>query len=335
MCNLKGGRTVNQAMVKPTKQGKLEKTLTLIHKHQPTRSLYCSCYVPSREEFYLGYSSRSDCLSVVEMKTLKMINFPIILGGLTDIYLTKDQTLLGICGTNACFYLFDIISRKVQKSFTLGSTIQRTFQFSEGDQGAYLAGTKQTLTWINFETDQITDLKTETLSIVWRGCLTISSTKRVLYGSGKNSKLGCVSLKRGLKFSPLKTPNLTPNFRCSVLSQDDGCLFSGNMQGNVCVNSTRSWKLQLEKSFEGAGNITRLRVIPNLVIGAGFNFVFFVFRDRFPFEVLLYTEVKVNIFDVNISDKYILVGGFGTRTINIYENSLIGDKQSQDIKHSD
>ena len=271
-------------MVRPKQQVKPERELTLIHQHLTTRHIFCSCYVPSREEFFFGFGWGKSTVYVFKIKTKQLIEVSNINRSMHEMYMTQDQTKLGLLGANNWFYLLNIKTRQVLKSFKILRQFGKTFQFSERDEGAYMVARKSQLNWIDFKTGKISNLETKTLCFIERDCFTISANRRFLYGSGRNSKLGSLNLKKGLKYRALKVCDWFSEITYNVLSKSEDYLFSGNQNCKININRMQSLKLHSVKQFNGVRFVSRMRAMSGFVIGGGLTRSSSCFATGFPFR---------------------------------------------------
>ena len=330
-------------MVKLIRQKQIDSELKEIHHIDLESVIHYSCYSLSREEFYLGCYSikKTNYIGVLEMKNFKMIDILTLDSDIYKIELSNDEKRLLVRADIGCFYLLDVESRKMIRHFKLENAKNKeklrfkSFQFCEKGLGAYLTGDNMNLKHLHFLSGQITEIPTRTMETdLDYNCCAISSNMKLLYGGSYTRTVGCLSLKKGLKYKTVKALHDTEKFASNVLNQENTVLFLGNWSEELYIMDTRNWKLKEVRSFGGAEGPILLKTTPGYVIGGGGGYGMFIIRDTSPFQLLFCLDCLDNFNDFNISNKYILIDDFDAGT-QIFTNDFGNKLYKQTAKDKD
>lgn len=292
------------------------------------RCLYCSCFVSSLNQFFLGMSSKSNSLQICDLNTLKLETLDCISDSLTDMVLSQDQKTLFLSSESKTLYFLDVKKKTVRKKFKFENFSFFTLQLKPNSSTLFILGDQNKLLSFCIKTFKKTQIPSAVLTRVERGCLTISKLGTLLYGSGRQF-VGSLDLKRGNKFKPIKLMQLEESFRCNVLSHSQKYLFSGSVSSKLYVTDTRNFKLLQITNFSRGGAITRLKAIKGLVIGGTFDYGYFIMHDQPPFKIQFYLRAQMYIFNVDICFSHFLIGGFSDGPVEVFENRCFIEKKKK------
>ena len=322
---------VNSIVHPPMSQTRLRLVKEIHHQEK----LMCTCYVPWKDQIYLGLiTNYSYTLAVVEMKTSKYSTIPNIKRSITDMDLTDDGKFLFITTRSPHCYLLSVETRELVRSFVIGKNDWEkllSFQFSVDCKGAYIFGKYSKFCHLNFMNAEVTDIRTETMLARSLGFFAISSNRKLLYGSNVNAIPGCLSLKKGLKYKTTKAMgNRYSSSSFNLLNQQNSLLFS--TIGSIClaITDTHTCKLRQVKSFSCGvlfgNNITSLNNVPGYVIGILQNGHIFVIQDHHPFQVLSFWRhhlgLNGNRFTINVTNNDLLIWSDIKEPLKIFANDF-------------
>ena len=288
---------------------------------QHSKCLNCSCYVPSKDEFYLGFHKYySKALAVFEMKTRRLSFVAKIRTGVTDIDLTEDEKMIFFTTASSHCYLLSVETRQLVRCFETSqnkSNMFCSFRFSEDCNGAYLFGYHNKLSHLNFKNGQVTIIPTQTIIPADNSAFAISANKKLLYGFNINIIVGCLSLKRGFKYKTTRVEGSQYSSSCNILNQQNTFLFSTCYFDLLSITDIRTFKLRQVKSFLCDDlletSITNITNISGYIVGALYSGYLFVMQEHNPFQVLYFLKQErafsIDSYNINITSKYLLVWG--------------------------
>lgn len=162
----------------------------------------------------------------------------------------------------------------------------------------------------------------------------LSNSKTSIAILGKFADLQCaISLQRNFKFKFLKTQSpLFEMLTAQGLRKDKQMLFVGSKNSDITITDTRSWKVLKSFKHEQNRRIRKFKSKHGLVYGMTSNNIF-VFRDRFPFDLLCFYFVGSWISEINMSWEFIFFGTGDTGRSyflkNVFRELLIKEKPTK------
>lgn len=275
-------------------------------------SLYAAVLLTKKPRIYLGNSS----LCSVVCYYAKTNRFEAVLKKDFEVdamEITFDEQLIFVSGVDSKIYAISTLTHQTRYILKNPSFIIFGLQILNSANFLFCVDNEKVRLW---------DLKTKKIIKSISGlqssekrCLCLSKNQNSLYGTSGDENLGFIKLKKGCRFTFLKSRK--NYYRCHTLNNRETRLFSGSFESILLCSDLRSLKKLFHKNFD-LSYITCIRAKDNRIFVTTFNKVVFILADSPKFKVLYCWKEIGDLFHLAFGRDKLLIGGCRTEDVKVY-----------------